>query len=157
MAIRAGGAASSGPSRAMMPLRSSPPFPRATARCSRVATQRHVDLDWSAGAYVCHVGDNLRIWAERLAGVALGAFGRVSGYDADLLARARDYDGIPIEASLWSLERAADDWTRAFRLAVEGGVVMVHAERGEQTVLDVARTNAHDAYHHQWDISRSFA
>jgi len=35
-------------------------------------SQRHPDLDWSAVAYVCHVTDNLRIWAERLAGAALG-------------------------------------------------------------------------------------
>jgi hypothetical protein len=33
---------------------------------------RHPDLEWYAGAYVCHVADNLRIWAERLAGAALG-------------------------------------------------------------------------------------
>ena len=24
-------------------------------------SQRHLDLGWSAGAYVCHVADNLRI------------------------------------------------------------------------------------------------
>jgi hypothetical protein len=36
-------------------------------------------------------------------------------------------------------------------------VVFVHQERGEQTILDVARTNAHDAFHHGWDIGRSFS
>jgi len=34
----------------------------------RDGTQRHPDLEWTAGAYVCHVTDNLRIWAERVAG-----------------------------------------------------------------------------------------
>jgi len=38
----------------------------------RDGSQRHPDLSWSAGAYVCHVTDNVRIWAERLAGCALG-------------------------------------------------------------------------------------
>lgn len=35
-------------------------------------SQRHPDVSWTAGAYVCHVNDNLRIWAERVAGAALG-------------------------------------------------------------------------------------
>jgi hypothetical protein len=50
-------------------------------------TQRHPDLDWTAGAYVCHVTDNLRIWAERLAGAALGGTREVYRYDENLLAR----------------------------------------------------------------------
>src|SRR6185369_3410867 len=28
-------------------------------------TERHPDLSWTPTAYVCHVTDNLRIWAER--------------------------------------------------------------------------------------------
>jgi len=39
---------------------------------TRNSMQRHPELGWSAGAYVCHVGDSLRIWAERLTGIALG-------------------------------------------------------------------------------------
>jgi hypothetical protein len=52
-------------------------------------TARHPDLAWSAGEYVCHVVDNLRIWAERLAGATLGPARPVTVYDADLLATAR--------------------------------------------------------------------
>ncbi len=118
-------------------------------------SQRHPDLDWSAGAYVCHVSDNLRIWAERLAGHALGAVGSVVAYDSDQLARARIYEHVPVEGALWSLNRAAGDWNEAVRLALQNGVVLVHPERGEQTVLDVSRNNAHDAHHHEWDIRRS--
>jgi hypothetical protein len=121
----------------------------------RDGMERHPDLDWSAGAYVCHVTDNLRIWAERLAGFALGATGQVANYDDDLLARARAYDEVPIQASLWSLQRAAKDWTEAFSLAVDKGVVLLHPERGEQSTLDVARSNAYDVHHHAWDIRRS--
>jgi hypothetical protein len=121
----------------------------------RVGSERHPDLDWSAGAYVCHVTDNLRIWAERLAGFALGASGQVANYDGDLLARARAYEGVPIQASLWSLQRASGDWLEAFALAVDKGVVLLHPERGEQSTLDVARSNAHDVHHHEWDIRRS--
>jgi hypothetical protein len=118
-------------------------------------SERHPDLAWSAGAYVCHVTDNLRIWAERLAGFALGATGQVANYDGDLLARARAYEDVPIQASLWSLRRAAHDWTEAFSLAVDRRVVLLHPERGEQSTLDVARNNAHDTHHHEWDVRRS--
>lgn len=82
----------------------------ADALRERDGSERHPDLEWSVGAYVCHVTDNVRIWSERLAGVALGASGQVANYDNDLLARARAYDGVPLQGSLWSLGRAAADW-----------------------------------------------
>lgn len=116
---------------------------------------RHPDLEWSAVAYVCHIADNLRIWAERLAGAALGSTTPVSSYDGDLLARARVYDGVPVEGALWSLGRAVADWKAAVLLAAERNVVLQHPERGRQTVEDVALNNAHDAHHHIWDIERS--
>jgi hypothetical protein len=56
---------------------------------------------------------------------------------------------------MWSLARAAEDWKAAIRLAAERDVVLQHPERGPQTTRDVALTNAHDAYHHVWDIRRS--
>jgi methionyl-tRNA formyltransferase len=37
------------------------------------------ELAWSVGAYVCHVADNLRIWTERLMGVALAEGDGVPG------------------------------------------------------------------------------
>lgn len=121
----------------------------------RDGSQRHPDLSWSAGTYVCHVGDNLRIWAERLAALASGATGPVAPYDENALARARAYHAIPIQGALWSLGRAAADWTQAVAMAHERMVVLDHPERGEQDVLEVTRMNAHDTYHHQWDIERS--
>src|SRR3990170_1682493 len=53
--------------------------------------QRHPDLEWPVVGYVCHVGDSIRIWAERIASVALGNDGDVAPYDQDALARARHY------------------------------------------------------------------
>lgn len=118
-------------------------------------SQRHPDLDWSAVAYVCHVTDNLRIWAERLAGTALGGGRQIPRYDENLLARARAYERVPLAGALWSLERAARDWQEAAHLALVGDVVLMHAGRGEQRAADVARNNAHDAHHHAWDVRRS--
>jgi hypothetical protein len=121
----------------------------------REGSTRHPELSWTASAYVCHVGDNLRIWAERLAGVARGAERRVSPYDQDELATARVYAGIAAPAALWSLERAVRDWSDAFELASAAGVGLDHPERGPLTPADVALTNAHDAFHHEWDLRRT--
>jgi hypothetical protein len=121
----------------------------------RDGAQRHPDLGWPAKGYVCHVGDNLRIWSERLAGAALSSIGHIPPYDQDLLARARAYEEVSMEGALWSLERAVGDWLSAVEMALQSNVVLTHPERGEQTLLDVCRTNAHDAHHHEWDIRRS--
>ena len=97
----------------------------------------------------------MRIWAERLAGLALGATGPIGPYDQDDLARVRNYGRLPLEAGLWSLKRAAADWRDAVALATDRQVVMEHPERGSLSVLDVVRSIAHDAHHHAWDIQRS--
>jgi len=120
-------------------------------------SERHPDLGWSVGAYVCHVTDNLRIWAERLAGSALSGEKNVYSYDENLLAQARAYEQVPVAGALWSLQHAVNDWIEAVDLARWKHVTLIHPERGEQTPLDVIRTNTHDAYHHEWDIRRSLA
>ena len=81
---------------------------------------RHPDLSWSAGAYVCHVADNLRIYAERLAGMALGSEGPLVPYDQDELARVRRYGEMALPSVLWSVERAAADWCEAAQLVDPG-------------------------------------
>jgi hypothetical protein len=132
--------------------------PAAYAEALRYGTgsERHRDLTWSAGAYVCHVGDNLRIWAERLAGVAAGAGTVVATYDQDLFGgEALRGDRIgwrPVVAGpgRYRLDGAVDQATAA-------DVVLHHPERGDLTVADVVRSNAHDAFHHGWDIKRSLA
>jgi hypothetical protein len=116
--------------------------------------ERHPDLAWSVSAYVLHVSDNLRIWAERVAGITLGGSGSVSSYDENALASARAYDSICLPSALWSLERAVRDWLDAVAMAPEE-LTMIHPERGEISVRDVIRSNAHDATHHLWDIERS--
>jgi hypothetical protein len=118
-------------------------------------SQRHPDLAWPAVAYVCHVSDNLRIWAERLVALASGDTQPVARYDQDLLARARAYDEVALAGALWSLDRAVRDWTEAVGRADRAGVTLVHPDRGAQSLLDVVRSNAHDASHHCRDIART--
>jgi hypothetical protein len=117
-------------------------------------SRRHPDLVWPIVAYVCHVADNLRIWAERLAGLAAGAGRPVAPFDQDDLARARRYDEIALPGALWSLQRAVGDWTDAVDLAQRAGVTLTHPDRGTQSLLDVVRTNAHDTAHHRFDVQR---
>jgi hypothetical protein len=105
--------------------------------------------------YVCHVADNLRIWAERLAGTVGGAPPEVGGYDENELADARHYELVPLPAATWSLSRAVADWGDVVVRSSRAGTVLVHPERGSLSLADVVRSNAHDASHHQWDIRRT--
>lgn len=114
-------------------------------------TERHPDLSWSVGSYVCHVADNVRIWAERLVGAGAGT---VAAYDPDLLATVRSYPDVALASALWSISRSRDDWQAAVA-AVPRDVVVVHRERGEMLLEDIARSVAHDAFHHAWDIRRT--
>ncbi|WP_152626511.1 hypothetical protein [Streptacidiphilus carbonis] len=120
----------------------------------RTGFEGHPDLAWTAAAYVSHVTDNLRNWAERLAGARLSGAVDVPGYDQDLVAEARHYNEIAPAAALWSLEHAVDAWVASVTAALEAGVVLWHATRGAQRAEDVARNNAHDGHHHIWDIER---
>lgn len=120
-------------------------------------TEQCPDLTWSASGYVCHVADNLRLWAERVAGVLRGGDAHVGGYDPDALAAARDYARVSLPAALWSLETSVAAWVPVLTDALDRGLVLRHATRGEQRAEDVVGNNAHDAHHHAWDISRSVA
>jgi len=116
--------------------------------------ERHPGLAWNPAAYVSHVTDNLRNWAERLVGARLSGAVGVPGYDPDLLAHARHYNEIALAAALWSLERATVAWSESVAATLDDGVVLQHATRGAQRAEDVARNNAHDGYHHVRDIER---
>lgn len=119
-------------------------------------SERHPDLSWSVGSYVCHVSDNLRIWAERLAGSAAGARSVVA-YDPELLAAARSYPDVPLATALWSLGRACGDWQAAVAQVAREGTIVSHRERGDMLLEEIARSVAHDSFHHAWDIGRSLA
>ena len=116
--------------------------------------ERTPDLAWSVTGYVCHVSDNLRIWAERLMGSVLGDSVQVMGYDDNLLAKARRYDAVPLQGALWSLRQSVGDWERAVAASDQQGTVLVHPDRGPLRLDDVVHSNSHDSFHHRWDIER---
>ncbi|RMI42467.1 hypothetical protein EBO15_19785 [Actinomadura harenae] len=116
--------------------------------------ERHAELDWTPSAYVSHVADNLRTWAERLKGACANGVTEIPSYDPDLLAAARRYEDIALAAALWSLTWSSRAWTEAVEEAMATDIVLQHATRGPQKATDVARNNAHDAHHHLHDVDR---
>jgi hypothetical protein len=116
--------------------------------------ERLPGLGWNVSGYVVHMADNTRIWAERLVAVARGGDAHVVPYDPDLLAVARRYDSIGLPEAKWSLTNAVESWLGAVEEADHTGVVIFHSERGEMDVIDVVAANAHDSYHHLWDLKR---
>ena len=110
---------------------------------------------WSAKAYVFHVADNLRIFAERLEGVTAGGSTALAAYDQDELAAARNYEAMSVQAALWSLRTATVAWAKATREALARPTTYEHAERGELNAAEITRAPADDAVHHCWDVARS--
>ena len=117
-------------------------------------TERLSELGWNVCGYIAHMTDNTRIWAERLVAVARGADPHVVPYDPDLLGEARHYNEIALQGATWSLCIAVTNWLSAVEEADPAGVVMLHSERGAMELSDVVASNAHDAFHHRWDLAR---
>ncbi len=115
------------------------------------------ELAWSAAAYVRHVADNLEMSSYRLDQARLDGRTAIPGYDADVLAAARNYATATPAASLLALRRSAAAWAEDAGAAVEAGVVVQHAARGRQTAHEVVRSNAHDVMHHLHDLRRIVA
>ena len=46
-------------------------------------------------------------------------------------------------------------WQYAVGQTRRTGIILIHPERGGQSLSDVVLANAHDAFHHRWDIERS--
>ena len=110
---------------------------------------------WSAKAYVFHVADNLRIFAERLEGVFAGGPTTLAAYDQDQLAAARDYDAMSLQSGLWSVRTATATWAAAARESLRRPTTYQQAERGALTATELTRGPAHDAVHHLLDVKRA--
>jgi len=117
-------------------------------------TERLPELGWNISGYIAHMTDNTRIWAERLIAVARGADPHVVPYDPDLLAESRRYNDVALQGATWSFGIAVRNWLSAVEEAVPAGIVMLHSERGAMELSDVVASNAHDALHHRWDLTR---
>ncbi|HXQ55287.1 MAG TPA: hypothetical protein VOA19_05700, partial [Actinomycetes bacterium] len=59
-------------------------------------------------------------------------------------------DQLALAGALWLLGWAARAWVESVEASLVAGVVLRHAARGALRAEDVARNNAHDAFHHLW-------
>ena len=116
---------------------------------------RHPALTWSAKAYVCHVADNLRNWAERIVNASAAGQTALRPTDADILAATRGYESMPLATALWSLGHSANIWADAMAASAGQDFMFTHPTRGQQSLTELVLTVAHDTAHHEWDIRRS--
>jgi hypothetical protein len=122
----------------------------------REATMSPAPRTWSPSAYVWHVSDLVRAWAERLHSLAADPEAAWAGFDPDELAQARHYEALPATTGPWSLARSVD----ALVLSLEPHTIeapFVHPEWGSGTVADALRWLAHETVHHQLDVRRGLA
>lgn len=110
---------------------------------------------WSAKAYVFHVADNLRVFAERLEGVFADGPTALAAYDQDELATARNYEAMSVQSALWSVRTATATWATAARESLTRSDTFQYAEHGTLNATEITRGPAHDALHHHLDVTRA--
>lgn len=111
---------------------------------------------WSPSAYVWHVGDLVRAWAERLHSLSVAPATPWAGFDPDELADARHYEALPPTTAAWALARS----TEALQHSLDGldpDLAFEHPEWGQGTVTDALRWLAHEVEHHDLDVRRGLA
>lgn len=114
--------------------------------------ERRAHGGWSVTEYICHIGDNLRQWSERIQCARLSGSSAVAGYDPDTLAAARGYAELTLESAIWSTAISVREWAAVLQDALAEGIHLSHASRGTQTAQDIVRNNCHDGHHHLWDV-----
>jgi uncharacterized damage-inducible protein DinB len=118
---------------------------------NRTGTEGHPRLDWNVAAYVAHLADSIRIWAERVATAALDPSAQVTPYDEERLGHTRGYQTLSLKGSLWALSRAVGDWQASGVLAA-ADVTLNHPEQGPMTVDVVRQILTHEIQHHGHDV-----
>ena len=109
---------------------------------------------WSASRYIWHTVDVLRFGTERLWTISADPTFGVPTWDENVVAEVRAYDELSPVVGLIALVAAADQWqTAAFEAPRE--VRTPHPDAGSISAFDVVRRNAHEVFHHLWDVSRS--
>ncbi len=110
------------------------------------------DGSWNATAYVWHLTDLARAWAERWVQVLHDPGSELIGFDPDQLAAARNYLELPTDPGLWALREAVQLLLDATKLLAESAEFL-HGDWGPGTVADAMRWLAHEFRHHELDIA----
>ena len=124
----------------------------------RTGGEQAPDATWSAKAYVFHVADNLRIFAERLEGVFAGGPTTLAAYDQDELAAARNYDAMSLQSALWSVRTATVTWAAAAaRITPPSHHLSARRARRVERGRDHARSGARRLAPPTRDVTRAVA
>lgn len=110
------------------------------------------DGRWSAGMYLWHVVDVLRIGVERLWTITLDPDTGIPCWDENGLAAARNYSMLSIHVGLHALRQATASWI-ATASATPPDLTTRHDLCGELAAVDILRRNAHEVQHHLLDIT----
>ncbi len=114
---------------------------------------RPADGSWNATAYVWHLSDLARSWAERWVQIRHSPGSRLIGWDPDELADVRGYRELDTEAGIWALRSAVSDLI-ATTEALEPDTAFEHGDWGRGTVADGMRWLGHEFHHHLGDVRR---
>lgn len=117
---------------------------------------RAADGGWNATAYVWHLTDLARGWAERWVQVRAVAGSLLAGWDPDVLAEARNYRELPTAAAEWALGEAVSSFIVQCDL-VGFDATFLHGDWGNGSVADAIRWLGHEFFHHQLDVDERAA
>lgn len=109
------------------------------------------DGGWNATAYLWHLTDLARSWAERWVQVRAMPGSLLAGWDPDVLAEARNYRALPTAPAQWALSDAVSSFVGQCN-RVDPGASFEHGDWGRGTVEDGIRWLAHEFVHHQLDV-----
>jgi hypothetical protein len=112
---------------------------------------RAADGGWNATAYLWHLTDLARSWAERWVQVEAMPGSQLVGWDPDVLAEARNYRALPTAAAEWALGDAVSSFVEQCD-QVGFGAVFEHGDWGRGSVADAIRWLGHEFVHHQLDV-----
>jgi hypothetical protein len=110
------------------------------------------DGSWNATAYLWHLTDLARSWAERWVQIGTAPGSRLVGFDPDELADVRGYRSLPTSAGLWALRSGVGTFVE-----ITGTLPLDtpfdHGDWGMGDVADALRWLGHEFHHHEMDVA----
>jgi hypothetical protein len=121
------------------------------ALAGRNGMKSQADGSWNATAYLWHLTDLARSWAERWVQISETPGSRLVGWDPDELAEVRGYRSLPTSAGLWALRSAVETFVEV-TATVAFDTPFEHGDWGMGDVADGLRWLGHEFHHHERDV-----
>lgn len=114
------------------------------------------DGGWNATAYLWHLTDLSRSWAERWVQLRAMPGSLLAGWDPDVLADARNYRELPTAAAEWAVQEAVSSFIAQCD-SVGPSATFEHGDWGRGSVADAILWLGHEFVHHQLDVDERAA